>query len=134
MEVAECISLLPQFFQSFFSTYIDLLHLLSLNQSFWFLSLHFILGRPCSHFSSTSGTIAFIKTSSSGRLKTRPYYVTPFALASLSAASFNPNIFISSTAFFLSINFTLHIALTIDLSALLKIVTSFFLNTRFVSI
>ena len=63
----------------------------------------------------------------------QPYHLTLFVLASLSAAFFNPNRFISSTVFLLSTNFTLYIALTIDLSALLKIATvlHFLLNTMF---
>ena len=43
---------------------------------------------------------------------------------------FNPNTSIRSIVFLLSINFTPHIALTIDFSALLKIATSFSLKHR----
>ena len=57
-----------------------------------------------------------------------PYHLTLFAFVSLSAAFFNPNMSISSSLFLLSTNFTLHIVLTIDLSALLKIATLFFLK------
>ena len=89
------------------------------------LSFHFIHGWPCLHFSSILYTLAFIKTSSSVHLKTWTYHLTLFALASLSAPSFNPNMSISSTVFLLSTNCTLHIALTVDFSALLKIATSF---------
>ena len=90
--------------------------------------LHFIFSQPCLHFPSTSCTIVFIKTSSSSRLKTRPYHFTSFTLASLSAAFFNLNMYISSTVLLLLTNFTPHITLTIDLFALLKIATSFSLK------
>ena len=100
-------------------------------------SLHFILGRLCLHFPSTSCTIAlrFPSTScsihqsiflrSSQRITIPPH---TFVLASLSAAFFNPSMFISYFVFLLSTNFTPHIALTIDLFALLKTATSFSLK------
>ena len=69
-------------------------------------SIHFIFSQPCLCFPSTSHTISFIKTFSSGHLKTYPYHLTPFVLASLSAASLNPNISISSTLFLLYTNFS----------------------------
>ena len=53
---------------------------------------------------------------------------TIFALTSLSVASFNPNMSISSSVFLLSTNFIPYITLTIDLSALLRIPTSFSLK------
>ena len=77
MEVARCIPLLLQFFlhRSATSSFLILLMFSST------YSLHFILDWPCLHFSSTSCTIGFIKTSSSGSLKT--YHLTSFTLASL---------------------------------------------------
>ena len=70
--------------------------------------LYFILGRAGLRFPSGLCAIAFIKTSHSCRSKhdrTISFFI-PFALASLSAACFNPNMSISSTLFLLSTNFT----------------------------
>ena len=83
-------------------------------------SFHFIFGRPCLRFPSTSCTIAFIKIFSSGRLKTRSHQLILFSLASLSTSYLNPNMSISSSVFLLSTNFTPHIAHIINLSALLN--------------
>ena len=123
MEVSGCILLFSHFFLHLLSTYINLPHLLSLNQSFScflqlvpsfsslyvFHQLHVLL--PSSNI--------FLRSSQN---ITIPPHHSPFG--SLSAASFNPNMSISSTVFLLSTNFTLHIAVTIHLSVL-KIPTSF---------
>ena len=122
MEVARCILLLLQLFLHLLSTYTNLPHL-SLNQSFscflqllssasslFTFSIHFMY--HCHHQNT------FLK--SSKNITIPPHTICPCQLIS---ASFNPNISISSSVFLLSTNFTLHIALTIDLSALLKIAT-----------
>ena len=54
-------------------------------------------------------------------LTTCLYYLTPFAVANPSTASFYPNMSICSSVVFLSTTFQLHMALTIALSVLLKV-------------
>ena len=121
MELARCILLFLQFFLHLFYTYIDITSSFLKPILLMFPStcpLHFIFSQACLYFPSTSCTIVILKTSSSGCHKTQ-LYLTAFALATLFAA-----FSISSSVFLLSTNFKWHITLTIDLSALPKILTS----------
>ena len=117
MEVARFVLLLPIFFPHLLSTYTDLLHLLSLNQSF-----------SC-----------FLQLVSSFSLLVGPIYVFHSLYVPLLASKHLSQVFskhddtwpfdsihaIIFYVFLLSTNFTPHIALTINLPALLKIATSF---------
>ena len=93
-------------------------------------SLHFILGRPLFTFSIFFMYHCLYQNILLRSSQNMTIHLTPFALASLSTASFNSNMSISSTIFLLSTNFTPHIALTIALSALFEIATLFFLKKQ----
>ena len=91
------------------------------------LFLLFILSQHCLHFPFTSCTIDFIKNIPQVISK-HDHTISHHLPLPVYAASFNPNMSISSNVFLLSTNFTPCIALTIDLSALLKIATLFSLK------
>ena len=81
-------------------------------------SLHFIIGALCLHFPSTSCTKLYHCLQNIFLRLSQNITIPLFALACLSAASFNQ-------LHCIPLVHQLHIALTIDLSALLKVATSF---------
>ena len=75
--------------------------------------LHVIFSRPRFRSPFTSIIFAFFSILLSSFLITCPYHLTPFTFSILSSFSFNPNISISSSIFFLPTNFTPHIDFTV---------------------
>ena len=67
---------------------------------------------------------AFLKTCPSSLLNTCLYHLTLFAFTIWTTVYFNPNISIRSSVLFFSISFVPHIALTIALSVLLKLLNN----------
>ena len=86
--------------------------------------LHACFGLPRFRCPFTSSINAFFRTLSSSLLTTCPCHNTPFIFAVLSNISSKPSIFINSSLFFLSTNFTAHIDLGMALSVLSKIAIS----------
>ena len=131
--MAGCISLFVQLFLHLLSTYTNLPHLPSLNQSFSrFLQIAYSIS--CSVdpvYVSIYFMYHCLLLKHFTQVVSKHNHTTPFALPSLAAASFNLNMSFSSSVFLSFINFTQHIALTINLSAFLKIAISFFSNTTF---
>ena len=123
--MAGCFPLLLQLLH-LLSTCISLPHLLSLNQSFSCFFDLFPLFHPRSTLFTFSIHFMYHCLHQNIFLwSSQNMIIPPHAIFStLPAASFNPNMSISSSLFLLSTNFTPHIALTIDLSVLLEIATS----------
>ena len=97
---------------------------------FFNLLLHICFGLPRFRCPFTSSINAFFRTLTLSLLTTCLYYNTPFTFAILSKVSSKLSIFINSSLFFLSTNFTPHIDLTMALSVLLEIAISISLKHK----
>ena len=85
-----------------------------------------IFGRSCPLLPATLKSNALLKTSPLSLLKTCSYHRSPLALASPPKVSFKPSKLMSSWPLLFSMILTLHIALIVAFSILLKIAISFF--------